>query len=151
MARIWCSNIINTMTIFGVQMGSPFHSAGADDFVFWFFFFTQNRQFCNLGKYELLSVLLPSFGCKVKVAQSCPTLRPHGLCPWNSPGQNTGVGHLSLLQGIFPTQGLNLGLHTAGRFFTIWIPGVQRGGHNWALGGYKECISVLQSPRSRLC
>ena len=27
--------------------------------------------------------------------------------PWNSPGQNTGVGSLFLLQGIFPTQGLN--------------------------------------------
>ena len=36
------------------------------------------------------------------------SLRPHGLCsPWNSPGQNTGVGSLSLLQGIFPTQRLN--------------------------------------------
>ena len=30
--------------------------------------------------------------------------------PWNSPGRNTGVGSLSLLQRIFPTQGLNLGL-----------------------------------------
>ena len=30
--------------------------------------------------------------------------------PWNSPGQNTGVGSLSLLQGIFPTQGSNPGL-----------------------------------------
>ena len=30
--------------------------------------------------------------------------------PWNSPGQNTGVGSLSLLQGIFPTQGSNTGL-----------------------------------------
>ena len=30
--------------------------------------------------------------------------------PWNSPGQNTGVGSLSILQGIFPTQGLNLSL-----------------------------------------
>ena len=30
--------------------------------------------------------------------------------PWNSPGQNTGVGRLSLLQGIFPTQGSNPGL-----------------------------------------
>ena len=29
--------------------------------------------------------------------------------PWNSPGQNTGVGRLSLLQGIFPTQGSNPG------------------------------------------
>ena len=27
--------------------------------------------------------------------------------PWNSPGQNCGVGSLSLLQGIFPTQGSN--------------------------------------------
>ena len=38
-------------------------------------------------------------------------LRPQGLySPWNSPGQNTGVGSLSLLQGILPTQGLNPGL-----------------------------------------
>ena len=36
------------------------------------------------------------------------SLRPHGLySPWNSPGQNTRVCSLSLLQGIFPTQGLN--------------------------------------------
>ena len=46
--------------------------------------------------------------------QSCPTLCwPHGLqparllCPWDSPGGNTGVGCHFLLQGIFPTQGLN--------------------------------------------
>ena len=39
------------------------------------------------------------------------SLRPHGLySPWNSPCQNTGVGSLSLLQGIFPTKGLNPGL-----------------------------------------
>ena len=46
---------------------------------------------------------------KVKVTQSCPTLcDPHGLCsPWNFPGQKTGVGSRSLLQGIFPTQGSN--------------------------------------------
>ena len=30
--------------------------------------------------------------------------------PWNSPGKTTGVGSLSLLQGIFPTQGSNPGL-----------------------------------------
>ena len=37
--------------------------------------------------------------------------QPHGLySPWNSPGQNTGVGSLFLLQGIFPTQGSNPGL-----------------------------------------
>ena len=39
------------------------------------------------------------------------SLQPHGLqSPWNSPGQNTGVGSLSLLQGIFPALGLNPGL-----------------------------------------
>ena len=39
------------------------------------------------------------------------SLRPHGLySPRNSPGQNTGVGSLSLLQGIFPIQGSNPGL-----------------------------------------
>ena len=39
------------------------------------------------------------------------SLWPHGLYSlWNSPGQNTGVGSLFLLQGIFPTQGLNPGL-----------------------------------------
>ena len=39
------------------------------------------------------------------------SLQPNGLySSWNSPGQNTGVGSYSLLQGIFPTQGLNPGL-----------------------------------------
>ena len=44
------------------------------------------------------------------------SLRPHGLyptrlvCPWDSPGKNTGRGCHSLLQGIFPTQGSNLDL-----------------------------------------
>ena len=39
------------------------------------------------------------------------SLWPHGLySPWNSPGQNTEVGSLSLFQGIFPTRGLNPGL-----------------------------------------
>ena len=41
------------------------------------------------------------------------SLRAHGLqtarflCPWNSPGKNTGVGNHFLLQGIFLTQGTN--------------------------------------------
>ena len=29
------------------------------------------------------------------------------LCPWDSPGMNTGVGCHALLQGIFPTQESN--------------------------------------------
>ena len=50
---------------------------------------------------------------KVLVTQLCSTLSLHGLwstrllCPWNSLGKNTGVGSLSLLQGIFPTKGSN--------------------------------------------
>ena len=45
------------------------------------------------------------------------SLWPHGLySPWNSPGQNSGVGSLSLLQGIFPTQGSN-----PGRLHCRWI------------------------------
>ena len=53
---------------------------------------------------------------KVLVAQLCLTLcntmdcSPPGSHPWDSPGKNTGVGCHSLLQGIFPTQGLNAGL-----------------------------------------
>ena len=50
-----------------------------------------------------------------EVSESCSvvsdSLWPLGLhSPWNSPGQNTGVGSLSLLQGIFPTQRWNPGL-----------------------------------------
>ena len=49
-------------------------------------------------------------------AQSCLTLRPHRLqptrllCPWDSPGKNTGLGCHACLQGIFPIQGSNPGL-----------------------------------------
>ena len=32
------------------------------------------------------------------------------LCPWNSPGKNTGVGRHSFLQGLFPIQRSNQGL-----------------------------------------
>ena len=49
------------------------------------------------------------------------SLRPHGLySPWNSPGQNTGVGSLSLLQGIFPTQDQTRVSCIVGGFFTNW-------------------------------
>ena len=48
---------------------------------------------------------------KVKITLVSDSLQPHGLySPWNSPGQNSGVGCHALLQGIFPTQGLKPGL-----------------------------------------
>ena len=54
------------------------------------------QKFCRLKcESESHSVVSSSMG-------------PHGLySPWNSPGQNTGVGSLSLLQRIFPIQGSN--------------------------------------------
>ena len=54
---------------------------------------------------------------EVLIVPSCPTLcnpmdgsqwTDRLLCSWDSPGKNTGVGCCALLQGIFPTQGLNL-------------------------------------------
>ena len=58
---------------------------------------------------------------KVEVAQSCLTLCNYGLYSlWNSPGQNTGVGSLSFLQGIIPTQGSNAGLLHC-RWISYWL------------------------------
>ena len=41
---------------------------------------------------------------------SCGLWLTRLLLPWGSPGKNSGVGCHFLLQGIFPTQGSNLGL-----------------------------------------
>ena len=57
--------------------------------------------------FALLQTLLPP----LYLVSNTDSLWPHGLySPWDSPGQNTGVGSRSLLQGIFPTQGSNPGL-----------------------------------------
>ena len=63
---------------------------------------------------------------KAKVTSD--SLQPHGLCgPWNSPGQITGVGSLSLLQGILPTQGSNPGLpHCKQMLYQLSHKGSQR-------------------------
>ena len=52
--------------------------------------------------------------------QPCGLQYARLLCPWNSPGKDTGVGCHSLLQRIFSTLGLNPGLLLVERFFTIW-------------------------------
>ena len=52
--------------------------------------------------------------CMLRCSVVSDSLGPHGLyptrllCPWDSPGKNTGVDCHFLLQGIFPTQGSNL-------------------------------------------
>ena len=106
---------LNDVTQTSVRAGRELASAGAyesvstDVSLLMFFGFLQ----CSLLP-QLLDMLLASCGCGVG-QQVCPqcescsvmsdSLQPHGLYnPQNSPGQNTGVGSLSLLQGIFPTQ-----------------------------------------------
>ena len=65
-----------------------------------------NTDRCLKGLITI-KLLLENESCSVK----SNSLGPYRLYnPWNSPGQNIGVGNLSLLQGIFPTQGLNTGL-----------------------------------------
>ena len=56
------------------------------------------------------------------------SLQRHGLwSPWNSPGQNTGECSLSLLQGIFPTQGSNPGFpHCRQMLYQLSHKGSQR-------------------------
>ena len=67
---------------------------------------TQSPRNSHMDESGTLCVISESESCSV-VSDSLP---PHGLySPWNSPGQNTGVGSRSLLQGIFPTR-LNPGL-----------------------------------------
>ena len=76
--------------------------------------------------------------CVLSCSVESSTLRPHGLqparllCPWDCPGKDTGVGCHFLLQGIFPTQGLNPYLTAlAGRFFTTEPPGERAGKGSW--------------------
>ena len=67
-----------------------------------------------------------------KSLESCLTLRPYGLlparllCPWDSPGKNTGVGCHALLQGNLPHPGIeSTSPALTGGFFTTvttWKP-----------------------------
>ena len=70
------------------------------------------------NKLNLMEVKIQHKKIGVCVSHSVmsDSLQSHGpeparfLCPRNSSGKNTGVDCHSLLQGIFSTQGLNLGL-----------------------------------------
>ena len=58
-------------------------------------------------------VCVPTYVSHSVVSDSLKTHRLYLarlLCPWHSPGKNTGVGSHSLLQGIFSSQGLNQSL-----------------------------------------
>ena len=67
---------------------------------------------CQLKTLQEEHKYMQIFSTSLKWSEShsvlSDSLWPHGLCsPWNSPGQNSRVGSLSLLHGIFPTQGSN--------------------------------------------
>ena len=75
---------------------------------------------------------------KVLVTQSClcnswTIVWPSRLLsPWNFPGKNTGVGSHPLLQGIFPTQGSNLGLlHYRQTLSPLGSPSSEQMGELW--------------------
>ena len=79
-----------------------------------FFFLLWNWQVGESVTNETLAQrrIRCSLQAKVLVAQLRRILCHPMDCspPWNSPGENTGVGSHSLLQGILPTLELNLGL-----------------------------------------
>ena len=73
-----------------------------------------NIKICSLICFYFY-LFTESESVEVLVTQSCLTLcnpcKPTRLlCPWNPPHKNAGVGSYSLLQGIFSTRRLNLGL-----------------------------------------
>ena len=59
--------------------------------------------------------------CEVKVSVMSDSLRPHGLySPWNSPGQNTGVGSLFYSRGSYQPRDQTQVSNIAGGFFASW-------------------------------
>ena len=82
------------------------------------------------------------------------SLQPHGLySPWNSPGQNSGVGSHSLLQWIFATQGSNPGFpHCRWILYQLSQEGSQQGQltntkDNSSSLGKLTSVSVPYTPR----
>ena len=61
------------------------------------------------------------------------------LCPWNSPGKNTGVGCHSLLQGLFPAQGSNPGLLYCRQIFYH----LSHWGSHWGSSEYNATLTLL--------
>ena len=83
---------------------------------------TVNSLPLNVSQQLSSDLFLSNCVCESESHRSCLTLCDpmDYMQSWNSPGQNSGVGGLSLLQGICPTQGWNPVSRIAGRFFTSW-------------------------------
>ena len=94
----------------GIEPGSPALAGG---------FFTTESSEKPRKRVSIIWILIsiPSLACKFQCMLNrsvvFDSLQLYGLqpsmlfCPWDSAGKNTGVGCHSLLQWIFPTQGLN--------------------------------------------
>ena len=70
-----------------------------------------------ISMLNILNFFIEFWRWKVK---KCVALSKCLYSPWNSPGQSTGVGSLSLLQGIFPTRVQTQVSCIASEFFTSW-------------------------------
>ena len=76
----------------------------------------ESKHYYQAGDSKGLGVTSQEPACMLSCSVMSNSLQPHGLyparllCPWDSAGKNTEVGCPALLQGIFPTQGSNLGL-----------------------------------------
>ena len=102
------------------------------------------RIFTVVHRLSSWGVWAPEPVKKVK-SQSCSvvanSLWPHGLHgPWDSPGQKTGVGSLSLPQGIFPPRDWTQVSRTAGGVFTSWASREARNEYGLLL--YTLCRSL---------
>ena len=96
---------------------------------------TVQPRLCNpvLKDQASFSASYGSCDCIVRISQKSESehrsvmsdsLRPHGLhSPWNSPGQNTGVGTRSLLQGASQPKDQTQVSRIAGTFFLSELPG----------------------------
>ena len=92
----WCHPTISSSA-------SPFSSCPQSTDIYWICVYVYVQQCQVLGCFCLFSHSVVS-----------DSLWP---CPWDSPGRNIKVGCHFLLQGIFPTQGLNLCLLHYRRIF----------------------------------
>ena len=71
--------------------------------------FYSGHLMCNLGTEAVCACVLSHF-IHVLLLEILWTITSRLFCPWGSPGKNTGMGSLTLLQEIFPFQEWNRGL-----------------------------------------
>ena len=108
----------------------------------------------------LSQVLEDCLVCACKVASVVSnSVQPYGLkptrflCPWDSPGKNTGVGFHALLPGIFPSQGikpmsLTFNLHWQAGSLSLESPGKSRvlsSRNHWSYHAYVIYCNLFQT------